>query len=328
MLDLAGSEKIYKYETNIKTIKESKNINLSLLNLQKVILALEKKSKGYMKTHVPFRNSALTLFLKDCFEQNSIIRIILTLNLDREHLNETMTTLRFGMRCKNIKIQYIEKEKKKIIKNNSENEKILQQRLDLLEKQLEVYKSMYEEALKELKIYKKPVSPLKLSSKDFDENYINKIVKKVKKYLHNEDKELEINNTEEALLVCETIKMLYKKDHQKIEDTILQINNKMKNYENLHTELKIINDEYLNIEKKDDYEHEEEFFEKMDYDIEDRIVEDSNGIGLKDKITIESNKFDFNRQEKKKKKSFFFGKEKLIKDITKNHLENLRKILK
>lgn len=326
LLDLAGSEKIYKYETNIKTIKESKNINLSLLNLQKVILALEEKSKGNMKKHIPFRNSSLTLFLKDCFEQNSIIRIILTLNLDKEHLNETMSTLRFGMRCKNIKIEYIQKEKKKTIKNNSQNEKILQQRLNLLEKQLEVYKTMYEEALKELQIHKKPKSPLKLSSKDYDENYINKIVKKVKKYLHNEDKELEINNTEEALVVCETIKMLYKKDHQKIEDTIMQINDKMKNYENLHTELKIINEEYLNIDDQD-FEEEKEIFGGVDYDVEDKIMEGSNGIGLEDRVKIESrNKFEFSQE--KKKNNFFFGKEQFIRDKTKNHLENLRKILK
>ena len=34
MVDLAGSEKIYKFENEKETIKESKNINLSLLNLQ------------------------------------------------------------------------------------------------------------------------------------------------------------------------------------------------------------------------------------------------------------------------------------------------------
>ncbi len=47
LIDLAGSEKIYKYETNEKTINESKNINLSLLHLEKVFLALEKKSSNY-----------------------------------------------------------------------------------------------------------------------------------------------------------------------------------------------------------------------------------------------------------------------------------------
>jgi len=41
-LDLAGSEWIFKYETNKDIINQSKNINLSLLNLQKVFLAMEK----------------------------------------------------------------------------------------------------------------------------------------------------------------------------------------------------------------------------------------------------------------------------------------------
>jgi len=103
LVDLAGSEKIYKYETNQTTIKESKNINLSLLNLTKVILSLEQKAKQN-SIHVPYRDSVLTMFLKSCFETGSAVSMIFTINFDKDHLEESISTLKFAMRCRNIKI--------------------------------------------------------------------------------------------------------------------------------------------------------------------------------------------------------------------------------
>ena len=105
LVDLAGSEKIYKYETNATTIKESKNINLSLLNLTKVILSLEQKSSK-SNTHVPYRDSVLTMFLKNCFENGSAVSMIFTLNFEKAHLDESVSTLKFAMRCRNIKITH------------------------------------------------------------------------------------------------------------------------------------------------------------------------------------------------------------------------------
>lgn len=104
-LDLAGSERIFKYETNKEIINQSKNINLSLLNLQKVFLAMEKQGSGSTQ-FVPFRNSALTMFLKESLSQNTQITIFLTLNMHKSHISETIQSLRFGLRCKNIKIDF------------------------------------------------------------------------------------------------------------------------------------------------------------------------------------------------------------------------------
>lgn len=130
LVDLAGSEKIYKYETNPTTIKESKNINLSLLNLTKVILSLEQKaSKSNM--HVPYRDSVLTMFLKNCFENGSAISMIFTLNFEKAHIEESISTLKFAMRCRNIKIT--QKSLEKVTKgiSNSDN---ASKKVDILNK--------------------------------------------------------------------------------------------------------------------------------------------------------------------------------------------------
>lgn len=106
---MAGSERIYKFETNKLTIKESKNINLSLLNLENVILALEEQTKkNNTSSFVPYRNSALTLFLKDCFSGTTQISLIFTVNFAKEHFDESISTLKFALRCRKVKIKEIE----------------------------------------------------------------------------------------------------------------------------------------------------------------------------------------------------------------------------
>lgn len=108
LVDLAGSEKIYKFETNANTIHESKNINQSLLNLEKVMIALEEQTKRKDPAYIPFRDSALTLFLKNCFQGSARISLIFTLNFSAQHTDQSVSTLRFALRCRKIKIQVSE----------------------------------------------------------------------------------------------------------------------------------------------------------------------------------------------------------------------------
>ena len=90
------------------TINESKNINLSLLNLENVILALEEQTKKpSASVFIPFRNSALTVFLKDCFTGSTQIQMIFTVNFAKDHYDESIATLKFAMRCRNIKIKEV-----------------------------------------------------------------------------------------------------------------------------------------------------------------------------------------------------------------------------
>ena len=62
LVDLAGSEKTFAISTNDKVKEESININTSLFYLRKVITSL---SEGNPSAHVPYRDSKLTMLLKN-----------------------------------------------------------------------------------------------------------------------------------------------------------------------------------------------------------------------------------------------------------------------
>ena len=67
LVDLAGSERAQETQSNIKErMNEGAKINKSLLALKECIRALDSNKKG-SESHVPFRNSKLTLVLRDSF---------------------------------------------------------------------------------------------------------------------------------------------------------------------------------------------------------------------------------------------------------------------
>ena len=62
LVDLAGSEYAKAIDISSKRLRESTNINQSLLTLGRVITALRKKQK-----RIPYRDSKLTRLLQVCF---------------------------------------------------------------------------------------------------------------------------------------------------------------------------------------------------------------------------------------------------------------------
>ena len=99
MVDLAGSEKTSINSSNNNTVRqnEGKNINKSLLALGVCINALEKKNQ-----FIPWRNSKLTRILKDCLGGNSRIVMISTISPSIYNIDETINTLLYSNRAKNI----------------------------------------------------------------------------------------------------------------------------------------------------------------------------------------------------------------------------------
>jgi hypothetical protein len=104
-VDLAGSERNDKSKSLGKTFTEAKNINLSLHTLEKVILSFERQADKDERVHIPFRESNLTLILKEMFTTDSLMSICCNISPERQDLEESVQALRFCARCKNLKIK-------------------------------------------------------------------------------------------------------------------------------------------------------------------------------------------------------------------------------
>ncbi|EEC13098.1 kinesin, putative [Ixodes scapularis] len=99
LVDLAGSERQVKTGTSGDRQKEAIKINLSLSALGNVISALvDGKS-----SHVPYRDSKLTRLLQDSLGGNAKTIMIANIGPASYNYEETLTTLRYANRAKNIK---------------------------------------------------------------------------------------------------------------------------------------------------------------------------------------------------------------------------------
>ncbi|XP_069939114.1 kinesin-like protein KIF3B isoform X4 [Cherax quadricarinatus] len=99
LVDLAGSERQSKTGTVGDRLKEATKINLSLSALGNVISALvDGKS-----THIPYRDSKLTRLLQDSLGGNSKTIMVANIGPASYNYDETITTLRYANRAKNIK---------------------------------------------------------------------------------------------------------------------------------------------------------------------------------------------------------------------------------
>jgi centromeric protein E len=80
-------------------LKEGGHINKSLLTLGTVI---SKLSEDRDYSHIPYRDSKLTRILQSSLGGNAKTGIICTITPSPLHLDETLSTLRFASRAKNI----------------------------------------------------------------------------------------------------------------------------------------------------------------------------------------------------------------------------------
>ena len=106
LIDLAGSENSNKTGCVDQRLKEGSNINKSLLALSNVINKLSQNSGNNPNSQnffVNYRDSKLTRLLQNSLGGNSKTTIICTITDDGEHYNETMNTIHFGNKAKNIK---------------------------------------------------------------------------------------------------------------------------------------------------------------------------------------------------------------------------------
>ncbi|KAM9355024.1 kinesin-like protein KIF6 [Pholidichthys leucotaenia] len=103
LVDLAGSDRVSKTGLRGQLLTEAKYINLSLHYLEQVIVALSEKSRS----HIPYRNSMLTSVLRDSLGGNCMTTMIATMAVDRDNVDESISTCRFAQRVALIKNEAI-----------------------------------------------------------------------------------------------------------------------------------------------------------------------------------------------------------------------------
>ncbi|KAE9127203.1 Kinesin-like protein [Phytophthora fragariae] len=98
LVDLAGSECVGRSGARNARAREAGTINQSLLTLGRVITALVDNLP-----HVPYRDSKLTRLLQESLGGRAKTTIIATLAPCADSLDETLSTLEYAFRAKNIK---------------------------------------------------------------------------------------------------------------------------------------------------------------------------------------------------------------------------------
>lgn len=129
LCDLAGSERATGQQ---ERRKEGAFINKSLLALGTVISKLSAESAGNSNCnsgHIPYRDSKLTRILQPALSGDSVVTTICTIDTRFDSNAETINTVRFASRAKNITMNV----KKNEVNTNNERDHII----EYLRKQLE-----------------------------------------------------------------------------------------------------------------------------------------------------------------------------------------------
>ena len=104
LVDLAGSERAQDCQGNDKDRQaEGAEINTSLLGLKECVRALDsQKGQASQGQHVPFRQSKLTMVLRDSFLANEKVKIVMLTCIcpGMSSANHTLNSLRYAERLK------------------------------------------------------------------------------------------------------------------------------------------------------------------------------------------------------------------------------------
>ncbi|XP_061491445.1 kinesin-like protein KIF20B isoform X2 [Rhineura floridana] len=96
LCDLAGSERCTRTRNEGERLKESGNINTSLLILGKCINALKMSQQSKLQHHIPFRESKLTHFFQGFFSGKGKVCMIVNVSQNTSAYDETLNVLKFS----------------------------------------------------------------------------------------------------------------------------------------------------------------------------------------------------------------------------------------
>lgn len=196
LVDLAGSERISKTHTMGVSLKEAMYINKSLTFLEQVIIALSDKKRD----HIPYRQSKLTHVLRDSLGGNCNTLMIANIWGEKEHIEETISTLRFATRMMCV--------------TNSPEINVQFDPMALIKK----YEREVQELKQELAMHDALSSRSHVQYEAYGENQRLELQKQVKAYLREEEPELEIVSLRHIRELFSQFKILYRMLEQERED--------------------------------------------------------------------------------------------------------------
>lgn len=154
IIDLAGSERASATHNVGKRLNEGANINRSLLALGNCINALCDPKR---RNHVPYRDSKLTRLLKFSLGGNCKTVMIVCISPSSEHYDETLNTLKYANRAKEIKTKvsrnthnldrHVSSYLKMITEQKQEIEELRSRETKIIEMNLNRYKNKREKCL-------------------------------------------------------------------------------------------------------------------------------------------------------------------------------------
>ena len=199
-VDLAGSERVKKTGSTGIALKEATYINKSLTFLEQVVVALTDKTRR--KEYVPYRQSKLTHILKDSIGGNCKTVMIATIWPEEPYILETLSTLNFAKRMKNVVNDVsvnIKLDPQALIKKLSKEIKELKQEL-----------TMHNTLTNRGRINYDPYTP--------EEQYAQQI--KAAKFLNGEDEDIEFDSVRQAKELFNQCRMLFQKEYNATQESL------------------------------------------------------------------------------------------------------------
>jgi len=213
IVDLAGSERVKQSGASGQVLEEAKQINKALSVLGDVLNSLGKYHQSLSSAtstdiptpHIPYRNSKLTMLLKDSLGGCAKTMMIATIRMSQRFHQQSLTALKYAARAKYIRNQPIPNLGYDSVQSSGQGSQFMSQTIAEVAR----LKVLLDQRSKEYESLKKKLADLELNSR---ENGSTESAKKVEQEFRrqifelnnqNEDSKKELQDHFKALLVTQ-----------------------------------------------------------------------------------------------------------------------------